>query len=172
MKNLKKVLAASIVFVAFTTASKAQSSGTATSTATIVTPIAITKTADMNFGNIAVTATGGTVVLPAATSSPVRTTTGGVTLPATTGTVTSAAFSVTGSNSYTYAITLPSTAVTLTSGSNTMSAATFTSSVGATSALSSSGSDAFAVGATLTVAANQAAGTYLSGNFTVTVNYN
>jgi hypothetical protein len=41
-----------------------------------------------------------------------------------------------------------------------------------TGALSATGSQLLRVGATLTVAANQLAGVYTSGNFNVTVNYN
>src|ERR1700750_854859 len=103
----------------------AQATATATATATIVTPISLTKTVDMNFGNVAVSAaTGGTVVL---TPAGARTNTGGVTLPPTSGTVTAASFTVDGQGSYTYAITLPSTDLTITSGTNTMTVNTFTS---------------------------------------------
>jgi hypothetical protein len=74
------LIATAVVLIASASSSFAQATATATSTATIVTPISITKTVDMNFGNVAVqTATGGTVILaPAGT----RTVTGGVTLPA------------------------------------------------------------------------------------------
>lgn len=168
MKN--KLIAIAILTAGFATTSYGQATATATATATIITPISITKNADMSFGNIAVSAsTGGTVVLaPAGT----RTSTSGVTLPATVGTVTAAAFTVNGSGSSTYAITLPSTAtLTRASGSETMTAGTFTSNPSATGALSS-GTQDIAVGATLTVAAGQVPGVYTSGNFNVTVNYN
>src|ERR1044071_4885539 len=87
MKNIVKVLAASVIAIAFTNASFAQATATASASANIITPISIAKTVDMNFGNVAVSATiAGTAILaPAGT----RTTggSGGVTLPATTGTV-------------------------------------------------------------------------------------
>ena len=151
----------------------AQTSATATASATIVTPISITKTVDMNFGNVAVqTATGGTVVMtPAGVRSPF----GGVTLPTTTGTVTAATFTVSGQAAYTYAITLPSTDLTITSGANTMAVNTFTSNPAATGSgtLSAGGTQTLSVGATLNVAAAQPAGLYVSATpFTVTVNYN
>ena len=165
----KVILLVTGLFV-FAYNSKAQTTATATATATIITPISISKNADMSFGNIAVqAATGGTVILaPAGT----RSSTGGVTLPSTAGTVTAAAFTVTGSGSLTYAITLPSS-VTLThsGGVQTMAAASFTSNPSSTGTLSS-GTQDIAVGATLTVAAGQLAGVYTSGNFNVTVNYN
>ena len=106
--NKNKLLTLLILITGFTSKSYSQATTTATATATIVTPITLSKTADMSFGNIAVqAATGGTVILaPAGT----RTSTSGVTLPATTGTVTAAAFRVDGTGSYTYEITLTSTA--------------------------------------------------------------
>ena len=164
-------MAACLLLCIMATAARAQVSATAIATATIVTPIAITKTADMNFGNVAVSTTAGTVVLTPASS---RTATGGVTLPATAGTVAAASFDVTGIGSYTYSITLPSTALVLTrnSGSETMNVNTFTSTPAGTGTLSS-GAQTVTVGATLNVAGSQVAGVYVSGStFTVTVNYN
>ncbi len=169
---MKKIITSAFVLLGFALTSNAQATATATATATIVTPISISKNADMSFGNIAVqAATGGTVILaPAGT----RTTggAGGVTLPAATGTVTAADFTVNGNGSYTYAITLPTT-VTLTraSGSETMTASSFTSTPSGTGTLSS-GTQDLTVGATLTVIAAQVPGVYTSGNFNVTVNYN
>jgi hypothetical protein len=165
-----KLTAITLLLAGFSTATFAQATATATATATIVTPISITKTVDMNFGNVAVqTGTGGTVVM---TPAGVRSTTGGVTLPSTIGTVAAASFTVNGQGAYTYAITLPSTALTLTSGANTMTATVFTSTPSATGALTA-GTQTLNVGATLNVAAAQPAGVYVSGTpFNVTVNYN
>jgi hypothetical protein len=154
---------------AFSAATFAQVTATATATATIITPIAIVKATDMNFGNIAVNATLGTVILAPAST---RTVTGGCTLPAVAGTVTAAAFTVTGLAAATYSITLPAALTTITSGGNTMTVDTWTSTPTPTGTLAG-GTDNLLVGATLHVAASQAAGTYLSGTpFTVTVNYN
>lgn len=171
MKKLKKIV--TILFFllfGFTISLFAQVSATATSTVTLVTPIAILKTVDMNFGNVAVNATsGGTVLLlPAGTRNP----TGGVTLPATAGTVSAASFTVTGELNYSYGITLPSSALTITSGLNTMTVDLFTSSPSANGTLTG-GTSTLTVGATLHVAAGQPAGVYVSGTpFSVTVNYN
>src|SRR5664280_1920652 len=105
MKKLIALFAAIVLVSGFTTVS-AQVTAYAIGSATVIAPIAISKTAEMNFGNVAVSATAGTVVLtPAGT----RTKSGGVTLPAVVGTVTAATFAVTGSGSSTYSITLPST---------------------------------------------------------------
>ncbi|MBC9930580.1 DUF4402 domain-containing protein [Chitinophaga qingshengii] len=163
-----------VVLPAFTlsiTSARAQETASATATATIITPISITKDVDMNFGNVAVqSTTGGTVVL---TPGGVRTVTGGVTLPSTaTGTVTAAAFTVNGTGNYSYSISLPSAAVSITSGSNTMTVSGFVSTPSGVGQLSS-GTQALHVGATLNVSAAQPAGTYVSGTpFDVTVNYN
>src|ERR1700730_18496238 len=98
MKATFTSLSVLFMSLAFSSQSFAQASATANASATIVTPIAISKTADMNFGNVAVSGSAGTVVLlPAGT----RTSTGGVTLPATAGTVTAAVFTVTGTGTYT-----------------------------------------------------------------------
>lgn len=170
MKKLTKISAISILMIGSSLSVFAQATASATASATVITPIAIAKTVDMNFGNVAVQAgTGGTVVL---TPAGVRTVTGGVTLPSVTGTVTAASFTVTGSGTSTYSITLPGAATTLSSGINTMTCNTFTSTPTPTGALTG-GTQTLTVGATLNVAAAQAPGTYLSGTpFDVTVNYN
>ena len=169
MKSIIKIFTLAIIALGFSTVSFAQVSATANASGTIVTPIAITKTVDLNFGNIAVGSTAGTVVLaPAGT----RTTTGGVTLPATTGTVSAAEFNVTGQAGYTFSITLPSTPTTVSSGANSMTVNAFTSTPTPTGTLTG-GAQTVKVGATINVGANQAAGTYTSATpFTVTVNYN
>ena len=173
MKNRNKVFLAAIVMIGFATSANAQATASSSASATIVTPISIVNNTGMNFGNIAVqTGTGGTVALSAAASaSRVAGGAGGVTLPNVTGTVTSAKFTVSGTANYTYTITLPSSAVTLSSGSNTMDATSFINSTAGT--LSGTGSEVFYVGATLTVAAAQGAGTYTTATpFDVVVNYN
>ena len=173
MKNFSKVILAAAVVIGFSNSSFAQSTATASASATIITPISITKTIDLNFGNVAVSATtGGTVILD---PSGARTTGGGggVTLPATTGTVAAASFDVAGAASFTYAITLPSTTVTISSGSNSMNVTSFTSSPASTGTLSTGGTQTLTVGATLAVAAGQAPGVYTNATgIPVTVNYN
>ncbi|HKK41473.1 MAG TPA: DUF4402 domain-containing protein [Bacteroidales bacterium] len=170
MKKATKFFALVIVMVAFAVNSYGQVSATATASATIITPITITKSTDMNFGNVAVNATAGTVVMATDNS---RSVTGGCTLPATAGTVAAAAFDISGVASATYSITLPSSATTITSGANTMTVDTWTSNPTPTGTLDGTGASTLLVGATLHVAGSQAAGTYTSATpFTVTVNYN
>ena len=166
---MKKLIVFSIAIFGFSAASFAQVSASASTSATIITPIAITKSVDMNFGSVAVSPTvPGTVVLPTSGS---RTQTGGVTLPVTTGTVAAAKFTVTGLAASTYSITLPGT-ITLTSGSNTMTVSNFTSTPTPTGVLTG-GTQDILVGATLNVAAAQAAGSYTNAaGLVITVNYN
>ena len=168
---MKRLFILLVAVAGFGVSSFAQVNATATSTATIITPISITKVTDMNFGNVAVSTSAGTVVL---TPAGARSKTGGVTLPATIGTVAAASFTVAGASGYTYSITLPATATTLTrqTGTETMTADTFTSTPTTTGTLTG-GSETLNVGATLNVAGSQVAGVYVSGTaFTVTVNYN
>jgi hypothetical protein len=169
MNKMIRFFALASVMLSFGAATFAQVSTTATATATIITPIAISKVLDMNFGNIAVNATPGTVVLAPGST---RTVTGGCTLPATAGTVTAASFTVTGLGTSTFSITLPSTPTTITSGVTTMTVDVFTSTPSPTGVLAG-GTATLLVGATLNVAGSQLAGVYVSGTpFTVTVNYN
>ena len=164
-----KILFLGLILLGFSASAFAQVSATANASATIITPIAIAKSVDMNFGNIAVGTTAGTVVL---STAGVRTKTGGVTLPATTGTVSAASFNVTGTGTSSFTITLP-TSITLSDGaSHSMTVGTFTSNPSGTGTLSS-GAATVAVGGTLNVAASQVAGTYTNtSDLTVTVNYN
>ena len=157
------------MLIGFSAHAFAQATAAASTTVTIVTPIGITKSVDMVFGNIAAAPTPGTVVLG---TNGVRTPNGGVTLPASAGTVTAAAFAVTGSTTYTYSITLPSSAITLVGTTAGVTASTFTSTPSATGALTA-GAQTLLVGATLNLPATAVtAGTYTSAAFTVTVNYN
>ena len=170
MKRLVNAFLISAVLMALSLSVQAQVSATASASATIVTPIAIANNTDMDFGNVAVSATPGTVVLDPAGA---RSVTGGVTLPAITATVTAASFNVTGTASFTYSITLPVAATTISSGGNDMTVDTWTSTPTPSGTLDGTGAQTLSVGATLNVAAGQASGTYISGTpFTVTVNYN
>jgi hypothetical protein len=143
-----------------------------TASASIITPISLTKVTDMSFGNIAVNATnGGTVILvPAGT----RTATGGVTLPTIAGgTVTAASFTVNGQGNNTYTITLPvSNTIRIGAAGATMIVNAFTSTPSGIGTLSG-GTQTLNIGATLNVIGGQAPGDYVSiAPFSVTVNYN
>ena len=169
MKN--KLILTTYMLAGIATGVHAQETASATATATIVTPISITKDVDMNFGNVAVqSTTGGTVVLSPAGG---RTRTNGVTLPTTAGTVSAASFTVSGTGAYTYTVTLPSSAHTISSGGNTMTVTLFTSTPSGSGGQLTAGQQTLKVGATLTVGAAQPSGVYVSDTpFDVTVNYN
>ncbi len=165
-----KFLFIAIVMIAFSASTFAQVTASASASATILSPIAITKTVDMNFGNLAVNASTGTVVL---TPVSIRSATGGVTfVPVSLGTVTAASFTVTGLAGLTYSISLPTAAITITDGTNNMTVDTFTSSPTPTGTLTG-GTETLTVGATLNVGASQVAGVYTTTTpFDVIVNYN
>lgn len=166
-----KLFALAIVMLAFTASTFAQVGATSNVTATIITPIGITRTAHMNFGSAAVLAgSGGTLVLA---TDGTRSVTGGVTA-VTSGAGTAAAFNVTGANNATYSITLTGTPVTVDDGAtHQMTVNTFVTSPTPTGTLSALGAQTLLVGATLNVAAAQAPGVYTQlAPFTVTVNYN
>jgi hypothetical protein len=172
---MKKVLITLLVVsTLFVTKSFAQVSASATASADIVVPIAITKTGDMNFGIVARGNTPGWVQLSAAG---VRTSAGSAVLFAQTGTITPATFTVTGESGYTYAITLPNS-VTLTNtngaGAETMIVENFVSlPTVAAGGILTGGTQTLTVGGELAMDGNQVAGSYISGtSFTVTVNYN
>lgn len=150
------------------------STASASASATIVNPIAITKTSDLVFGKLAVGAVGGNVAI--STADIVSISGAGTTVSqpvGNTGNPAAAVFGVTGEAGFTYAITLPADgAVTITDGaSHTMAVNGFVSNPGTTGTLSGAGTDSLKVGATLVVGNNQVPGTY-TGTFNVTVSYN
>jgi spore coat protein U-like protein len=160
------VLAVAALTLAAHRPAAAQATTSANASATIVTAISLSKTSDLNFGNVVASGSTGTVVL---TAGGARSVTGGASL-GNTGSTAAASFTVSGQASATYSITLPSS-TTITSGGNSMTVNTFSSSPSGTGALSGGGSQTLNVGATLQVGASQATGSY-TGTFDVTVAYN
>jgi hypothetical protein len=138
------------------------------SSAEIVTAIAISSTATLNFGQIAPSGTAGTVTI---STAGVRSSAGGVTLGNQV-TVAAATFGVTGAPNNVYTIVLPADGVvTLASGgSPAMAVDDFVSDPASPGTLNGGGSDTVRVGATLSVGVNQPNGNY-SGTFNVTVAY-
>ena len=155
-----------LIAVSLSATAFAQSSATATANATakILTPIAIAKLTDLNFGTLVSGPAPGTVIVdPAGT----RTASGGVSLVSSS--PTAAQFNVTGQGSTAYTIAVPGS-ISITNGTDTMVVNTFTSNPSGTGTLSALGAQQLNVGATLNVAASQASGNY-TGTFNVTVAY-
>lgn len=143
-------------------------SASASATATIITPISISKSADLNFGSVIAGGSTGTVVL---STAGVRSATDGATLGSGS-LATAAAFAVSGQASATYTITLPSSPITVTNGaSDTMTVDAFGSNPSGAGTLNGSGNQTVNVGARLNVGITQATGVY-TGSFDVSVAYN
>lgn len=129
-------------------------------------PITITVVQNLEFGTLAGDGnSAGTATVNPVTGT--KTVTGGV---YDFGGISNAAmFNVTGNALSPYSITLPAS-ITLTSGANTMTLNGFTSNPPLAGVFDVNGNATITVGATLQVAAGQAAGTY-SGIFPITVDY-
>jgi hypothetical protein len=128
--------------------------------------ITITQQLDLKFGRYATTVSqGGTVTINPST--------GGKTLSGALSDLGDshqrAQFSLTGDPDAAYSITLPSQ-ITISSGANTMTVNAFTSSPSGSGVLDGTGNATLYVGATLTLSANQASGSY-ADSFSVTVDY-
>lgn len=170
---MKKLTVVALALAALTLgtysfAAQNTATGTGTANARIITAISIVPGTALNFGDVVPSAVAGTVSVDAAG---VRTSAGGATLGSATG-VAAGAFTVNGQANATYAITLPANGVvTVASGANTMNVNNFVSNPAGTGTLSAGGSQALAVGATLSVGISQAAGSY-TGTYQVTVAYN
>ena len=156
---MKAALVGTVFAAAFASTGAQAATATASAKAQILTQITVTKTADLDFATIVSAPAASTVVVSPAG---VRTCGSGLVC---TGTATAAAFGIVGTTGSIVTIASDPT-VTLNSGANSMTSSLVTSA--ATRTLT--GTDAFTVGGTLAVAANQAAGAY-TGTFTVTVNY-
>ena len=156
---IKAAFAGTVFAAAFAATGAQAATATATAKAKILSPITVTKTADLDFGTIITSGAAANVTVSTAGAR----TCGGTLV--CTNPVTAAAFNIAGSVA---AVNISSDAsVSLTSGANTMSATLNTSK--ATSPMTG-GTDSFTVGGVLSVGATQADGSY-SGTFTVTVNY-
>jgi len=176
--KLTAIAAASMLAMASQTAWAAGdvASDNAGASATIITPITLTKDTDMDFAEVIATAEGGTVVLTAS-ATPSLTATG--VSAGQGGAAAAAKFTVGGQTGYTYAISFPAPTATLThsGGSATMTVNNFTASfadnittLGGHTLSATAASNAFYVGGTLNVGPDQLAGTY-TGTVSVSANY-
>jgi len=163
---MKKLFFIVIIFSALTTELIAQSnSAQITASAEVVSPISISRSADLNFGKITIGG-AGTVVL---TSTGSRTQTGSITL-LTGGSEAPGLFSVTGNATATYAVTVPSSVTLKKTGAptETITADTFTNNA----TTLTGNSDQLKIGGTLRLVGSETVGAYISDLFVVTVAYN
>ncbi len=167
MKKIKFVTLA-IAILGFSVVSFAQSAS-ADGTIRLLTPISITKNADLRFGSVLTANAAGTVVI--GVSNETDRNLGTYTDIAIGDAYGAAKFTVTGTASQAFKITLPTT-VSLTGPGTALTVNTFTSDLVANEGtLNTSGTKIVLVGAKITIPANQTGGTY-SGTFNVTVAYN
>jgi Mat/Ecp fimbriae major subunit len=161
---IKAALVGSVFAAAALSGTSAQAAtASASATAKILTQVTVTKTADLDFGTIAIGTSGGTVTVG---NTDNRTCGAGLVCSAS---VVSAKFTVAGTASQNVGITAdPSVTLNRAGGGASMSATLATSA--STATLSTGGAASFAVGGVLTVGGTQQAGDY-TGTFNVTVNY-
>lgn len=172
--NRYSLLRAAILVASAIPAVSFGAEATTNSTATVIEPIAITKMADLVFGDFA-PGTGGAVTV---STSGARTTSGPI-LSTAGATPTAARFDVTGNADSTYQISMSAPAPLTDAVSLETMALTLISDLNASNTLSGNvtagtltlGAQSIYVGADLAVAGAQAAGTYV-GDITVTVEYN
>lgn len=177
MKRLIRLLFMAFVLLGISTSGFGQAvTKLAEASANIITHISLTKNVDMNFGNISAGTADGTVELPAVVS-PVCIGSNVIIPTGHTGNPTAAKFTVTGEAGYTYSITKPNDGYKISDGDgHVMTISDWTTSDGAGTL--TSGTQVIYIGGTLSVSANQFAGTYTTtktggdGLFPITVNYN
>lgn len=146
--------------------SQASASATFSASVTIVEPIGITTTSNLNFAKLEA-GNGGTVILGADDS---RTAVGGVKL-ADGEPGTAATFEVVGQEGYAFDVSLPEGHYVLSNGADQIIIRDFKSN--SRTGSFTGGAQVVKVGATMDVNPNQPPGRYTNDNgFTVTVNYN
>jgi hypothetical protein len=169
MKNsLIKILAVLAFISIAASTSFAQVFTTATAGATIIAPLTISETANMNFGNLVPSGVAGTVTL-AATDGSVLAAGGVKTAPGIT--TAAAAFHVTGQGTLAISIVVSPSSVPVKGGGEDMTLDTWSINPATGSSLIGGALD-IKVGGKLAVGVDQVAGLYTSDPFTVTVNYN
>jgi hypothetical protein len=154
-----------VLVVLLTSSAATAATSSSAAGATILTPITLSNTVGLEFGQFGISASPGTVRV---STAGVRFGTGGVTLAGVVP-ITGASFDVAGAPGSTYTVKLPASA-SIVLGADAMTVDTFASSPDTTGTLSGAGTDTLVVGATLHVGASQAAGRY-AGSFAVTISY-
>lgn len=164
--NKKEIIVATGIALAVLVGNQAPAAtSSATASATITSaPITITNTQPLSFGDIAAGTAASVITVNPNGNRTLDS--GDAILGATVG--TPATFDVTGEAGKGYTVTLPAAVTLSDSAGNTMTANNFTSNASGT--ITATGDDTFDVGASLTVAGNQTAGSY-SGTFSVDIVY-
>ena len=157
---MKAALAGTVFAAAFAATGAQAATASANAKAKILSPITVTKTADLDFGTIITSGTAATVTV---SSAGARTCGGTLTC---TNAVSAAAFGITGTTGAVVTLAADPSVTLNAAGGLTMTATLATSAATKTLA----GSDTFTVGGVLSVGATQGDGSY-SGTFNVTVNY-
>ena len=173
LRNTAKLLAfAAGVMLSGQAVAQASDSETTDASVTLVSPIAVTETASLRFGQVLKGATGtNTVTIDA--SSGGRSLGGGGDAVLAGGTSGRATYDVTGEDDSTFSIALTSSTINLTDG-GTGSLSVALNRSATTGTLSASGTASFGVGGVLTIDntdTNDLAGDY-AGTFEVTAAYN
>ncbi len=165
MKPLQLLLM--VLFVSASAWGQTQATATFTASVTIIEPIGITTTSDMNFAAVDAK-NGGTVIL---TPDNDRLASGGVQLADGTN-VSAASFRVTGQKGFSFDISLPQGEFLLTNGNQNIILKDFTSDLEGSGDLTS-GISEFRMGATVEIEPGQHPGNYRSAAaLPVTVHYN
>jgi spore coat protein U-like protein len=169
-------LIASVVIIAAAISAPSQAADTATATASakVITPIAITNATNLSFGKFVATAAGNITVTTNGTRSADNV---GILLSGGA-TGTAASFNITGEADATFTIDTTASSTTVTSGSDTMGltlisklAANTDTSGETTAGTLTLGAQTLYVGGVLAVSATQAVGDY-SGTVSAKVAYN
>jgi len=168
---MKKLLAFAIVILGFSAASFGQVSANAS--AKIVTALVLTHTSgvDLNFGTMTRPTEAVDITVNASTGAASASVPTAITLLSQAPVSSAAAYTVAGAPTSYYDISLPVNG-TITMG--TIAVKDFTTTYASTNnrgTLDGSGVGAFSVGATITLASGQAAGSYTT-TYNVNVNYN
>ncbi|MCX7058722.1 MAG: DUF4402 domain-containing protein [Proteobacteria bacterium] len=173
MKKFARFAAGALVIsgpILTASAANATLTATATASATLVTQVAVARTADLNFGSIGIpsSGTGYVTIVPGASAT--RSASGGASTVGST--FAQASFNVTGyaSSAVTLALNGGTNTVTLTDGAAHSLTATLSMDAATSSNLSAGGSLAVNVGGTLNVPTAATAATY-STTFTVSASY-
>jgi len=162
LNKLKIALAGSIAAATMVSGAAHAATETVGADAEIIPAVTLAEPVDIDFGTIASDATGGTVTVAAAAAANRQC--GTLTC---VGTASSGSIEITAEADQNVTITMPTGTVTLTStGGGSMSMTPTVSSASFTS----TGTDTVYFGGSLTVGADQAAGSY-SGTFDVDVDY-